>query len=160
MIWSLKSDTAKLPDDYDRNVFWISTWLPQIELLSHRAVVAGLTHCGFGGTLEFIAAGIPLLTLAHFADQPMNAALMEDAGMAINLYRQTGDCQTNDKDITFYHEAPGFDANEFASKLKRLLHEPSFKANALRLKVASMAQGGRQAAVNVVERSYLHYQRG
>lgn len=72
-VWSFKSDTAKMPDGYDENLFWVSTWLPQVELLAHRAVVAGLSHCGFGGTVEFISAAIPLLTLAHFGDQPMNA---------------------------------------------------------------------------------------
>jgi len=27
-----------------------------------------MTHCGFGGTLEFIAAGKPIVAFPHFAD--------------------------------------------------------------------------------------------
>ena len=88
-IWSFRSQTAKVPEEHvnDKKYFWVSSWLPQVEILAHRAVKAGLTHCGFGGTLEFINAALPVLTLAHFGDQPMNAELLEDSGMAINLYR-------------------------------------------------------------------------
>ena len=48
---------------------WGAKWLPQVELLSHPAVQAGVTHAGFGGTLEFINAGVPVLTFPHFGDQ-------------------------------------------------------------------------------------------
>jgi len=27
-----------------------------------------MTHCGFGGTLEFIAAGKPIVAFPHFGD--------------------------------------------------------------------------------------------
>ena len=156
VVWSLRGETAKLPNDYDKSVFWISNWLPQVECLAHRAVKAGLTHCGFGGTLEFISAAMPVLTFAHFGDQPVNAQLMEDAGMGINLYRQMGDSQRND-DITFYHRDPGFTAQDFSDKLKRLLTEPSFKINALKMKVRSLTAGGRRMAADLVERAYVQY---
>lgn len=55
VIWSLKKEYEKfLPSDIDESRFWTSSWLPQVELLAHPAVKAGLSHCGFGGTLEFI----------------------------------------------------------------------------------------------------------
>lgn len=46
---------------------------------------AGLTHCGFGGTLEFIFAGLPILAYPHFGDQPMNAELLVERGVAVML---------------------------------------------------------------------------
>lgn len=54
-------------EDDDR--FIVSSWLPQIEILNHPAVEAGMTHCGFGGTVEFLMCGVPMLTFPHFGDQ-------------------------------------------------------------------------------------------
>lgn len=53
VVWSLR--TYKAPEAaYSNPKFWIKDWIPQIEVLHHPAVKAGMTHCGFGGTLEFI----------------------------------------------------------------------------------------------------------
>lgn len=68
MIWAIKQGDAKLPEARDKNRHWFSNWLPQVELLGHPAVQTGVTHCGFGGTCEFINAGVPLLTFPHFSD--------------------------------------------------------------------------------------------
>ena len=68
VVWSLPTINVGLPENYDKNKFWVSTYLPQVEILNHRSVVAGISHCGFGGTLEFISSGIPVLTLGHFSD--------------------------------------------------------------------------------------------
>ena len=64
VVWSLKG--RKLPEE-DPN-FWVSPWVPQVELLAHPALKAGLTHCGFGGTLEFIGAAVPIVAFPHFGD--------------------------------------------------------------------------------------------
>lgn len=78
VIWSIKKEFSKfIPEGYDESRFFISSWLPQVELLAHPSVKAGLTHCGFGGTLEFISAGIPMLCFPHFGDQPENATLIK-----------------------------------------------------------------------------------
>jgi UDP:flavonoid glycosyltransferase YjiC (YdhE family) len=69
VIWSIKTEAAKfLPADLDESKFFISSWLPQVELLCHPSVKAGLTHCGWGGTLEFISSGIPMVCFPHFGD--------------------------------------------------------------------------------------------
>lgn len=54
-------------------------------MLAHPACKAGLTHCGFGGTLEFIAMRVPVVTFPHFSDQPLNADQIVDAGAGIHL---------------------------------------------------------------------------
>ena len=76
VIWSIKEKyQGFIPDKNDLR-FWISPWLPQVELLSHTAVKAGLTHCGFGGTLEFINSGLSMVCVPHFGDQGDNAKLI------------------------------------------------------------------------------------
>ena len=56
-----------MPEEDNEN-FWVRPWIPQVEVLAHPALKAGLTHCGFGGTLEFISAGKPIVAFPHFDD--------------------------------------------------------------------------------------------
>jgi len=60
--------------------------LPQVEALHHPAVAAGCSHVGFGGTVEFIHAGVPMVTYPHFFDQPIHADLLVDAGASLRLH--------------------------------------------------------------------------
>jgi UDP:flavonoid glycosyltransferase YjiC (YdhE family) len=64
----MKTEGKSLPEGYDKNIFWWGTWLPQVEALAHPGVKAGVTHCGLGGSLEFIYSGVPALCFPHFGD--------------------------------------------------------------------------------------------
>ena len=55
-------------------------------MLSHPNLKAGLTHCGMGGTMEFITRGVPAVTWPHFGDQTFNSSNLVDNGAAISLY--------------------------------------------------------------------------
>ena len=66
----------------------------------------------------------------------------------------------DNKTLSYYHEAPGFTAQEFSNKLKRLLTEDSFKKNAIKMKVASLSAGGCKLAGDVIERAYVHFSNG
>ena len=86
VIWSLKNpdDMFKMPEENPN--FWIRAWIPQIEVLAHPAMKAGLTHCGMGGTLEFISMGVPAVLFPHCGDQHTNAANLRNAGAAVTLH--------------------------------------------------------------------------
>ncbi|XP_066329762.1 UDP-glycosyltransferase 73C6-like [Miscanthus floridulus] len=56
----------------------IRDWAPQKAILSHPATGAFVTHCGWNSVLECVAAGLPMVTWPHFAEQFMNEKLVVD----------------------------------------------------------------------------------
>ena len=69
-VWSLRGIEFPYKEDSD---FWTSNWVPQTEVLAHPAIKAGLTHCGFGGSCDFIFNAKPIVTYPHFGDQWPNS---------------------------------------------------------------------------------------
>ncbi|EYC41888.1 hypothetical protein Y032_0552g3345 [Ancylostoma ceylanicum] len=60
-------------------------WLPQTDLLYHPKARAFITHAGYNSVQEAIHAGIPMVCLALFGDQPKNAKVTEKLGISRNL---------------------------------------------------------------------------
>lgn len=50
---------------------------------------------------------------------------------------------------------PAFTANDFSEKMYRLLTEPSFKANVMKMKIAAVGAGGGDRAEKVVRDFYV-----
>ncbi|KAF7844941.1 hydroquinone glucosyltransferase-like [Senna tora] len=58
--------------------FVIRSWAPQIEVLRHGSTYGFLTHCGWNSTLESVVCGKSMIAWPLFAEQRMNAALLND----------------------------------------------------------------------------------
>ena len=69
----------------------VERWVPQQDVLGHAA--AAVVHGGSGSTLGAIAAGVPLVVLPLFADQPENARRVAEvgAGLAVEPDREQVD---------------------------------------------------------------------
>ncbi|CAD6195441.1 unnamed protein product [Caenorhabditis auriculariae] len=64
-------------------------WLPQKDLLLHKKTKALITHGGYNSLQEAISAGVPLITIPLFGDQPKNAMLAKKHGFAVEIKKGT-----------------------------------------------------------------------
>ncbi|XP_052203681.1 anthocyanidin 3-O-glucosyltransferase 2-like [Diospyros lotus] len=113
-LWSLRrppppNHRGKFPADYDNpqevlpEGFLERTaatgkvigWAPQVAVLSHPAVGAFVSHCGWNSTLESIWCGVPMAAWPLYAEQQLNAfQLVEELGLAVEVkmdYRKESD---------------------------------------------------------------------
>ncbi|XP_019165576.1 PREDICTED: anthocyanidin 3-O-glucosyltransferase 2-like [Ipomoea nil] len=61
-------------------------WVPQLEILSHRAVGGFVSHCGWNSILESIWCGVPIATWPVHSEQQVNAfQLVRELGMAVEI---------------------------------------------------------------------------
>nr|WGG89227.1 glycosyltransferase UGT37 [Helleborus thibetanus] len=61
----------------------VPSWAPQIQVLSHSSTGGFLTHCGWNSTLESTVHGVPLIAWPLFAEQKMNAIMLNDMKVAL-----------------------------------------------------------------------------
>ncbi|XP_055356953.1 uncharacterized protein LOC129602036 [Paramacrobiotus metropolitanus] len=82
-IWSLRPvQQALLASEISRNgdSHLILPWVPQKQVLAHRATAVFVSHCGWNSTMEGLSYGVPIVAWPGFSDQPANAALVEKLG--------------------------------------------------------------------------------
>ncbi|KAI8020731.1 putative UDP-rhamnose:rhamnosyltransferase 1 [Camellia lanceoleosa] len=62
-------------------------WAPQIEILAHPSIGGSLFHAGWGSVIETLQFGHCMVVLPQIIDQPLNARLLVEKGLAIEVKR-------------------------------------------------------------------------
>ncbi|GMI69610.1 hypothetical protein like AT2G22590 [Hibiscus trionum] len=62
-------------------------WAPQLEILGHPSIGGSLFHSGWGSVIETLQFGHTLVVLPFVIDQPLNARLLVDKGLAVEIQR-------------------------------------------------------------------------
>ncbi|XP_025411428.1 UDP-glucuronosyltransferase 2A3-like isoform X2 [Sipha flava] len=112
ILWKIESDrsTINLPKNVKTK-----KWFPQYDVIRHPNVKLFITHGGNSGVIEAISAGIPVLGLPIFFDQPRNLELFKHWGTGL------------------FVDYNNFTKEEFVGKIKRILNDHRFKENAVDL---------------------------
>jgi hydroquinone glucosyltransferase len=57
-----------------------------VRVLSHPATAAFVSHCGWNSTMESVSCGVPMIAWPLYAEQRMNAVVLEGSvGMALRV---------------------------------------------------------------------------
>ncbi|MFJ8848990.1 glycosyltransferase [Streptomyces sp. NPDC102437] len=102
----------------------VEQWVPQADVLRSASLV--VCHGGSGTVFGALAAGVPLVCVPLFADQPVNARLVADAGAGTAVTPAGGPA-----DEAAVLGADDVRAVRAATEL--VLEEPSYRAGAERL---------------------------
>ncbi|KAL3518496.1 hypothetical protein ACH5RR_021085 [Cinchona calisaya] len=83
-----------LPEGFQERVaergMVVEDWAPQAKILSHPSIGGFVSHCGWSSTLESIAFGVPIIAMPMQLDQPLNARLVVESGVGIEVQRENG----------------------------------------------------------------------
>ncbi|KAI3837316.1 hypothetical protein MKW92_020561 [Papaver armeniacum] len=74
----------------------VENWAPQAKILVNRAGPIG--HCGWNSVMESMKYGVPIIAMPMHLDQPINARLVVEIGLGVEVKRD-GDGRLNIKKI-------------------------------------------------------------
>ncbi|KAK8961561.1 Flavanone 7-O-glucoside 2''-O-beta-L-rhamnosyltransferase [Platanthera guangdongensis] len=70
---------------FDRKGIVVEGWAPQKRILSHPSIGGFLTHCGWSSINEGMRLGVPMIALPLQIDQPVNASIVVNLGVALRV---------------------------------------------------------------------------
>lgn len=67
----------------------VKGWAPQAKILQHPSVGGFVSHCGWSSVMEGMNYGVPIIAVPMHIDQPVNARLAEEVGVAVEVVRDS-----------------------------------------------------------------------
>ncbi|KAH0980995.1 hypothetical protein GBA52_008172 [Prunus armeniaca] len=64
--------------------------LSKAKILKHSSAGGFVSHCGWSSVLESIKFGVPIVAMPMHLDQPINARIVEDVGVGVEVKRMGG----------------------------------------------------------------------
>jgi UDP:flavonoid glycosyltransferase YjiC (YdhE family) len=62
-------------------------WAPQTKILEHPSIGGFVSHCGWSSVMESMKFGVPIIAVPVHLDQPLNARLVEEVGVGVEVKR-------------------------------------------------------------------------
>ncbi|KAL8111320.1 UDP-glucosyltransferase 29-like [Apium graveolens] len=67
----------------------VEGWAPQSTILEHSSIGGFVSHCGWNSVNESMSYGVPIIAAPMQLDQPINARLVNEAGVGIEVQRDS-----------------------------------------------------------------------
>lgn len=117
----------------------IRGWAPQVLILTHPAVGAFLTHCGWNSTVEAVSAGVPMITWPVHGDQFYNEKLVTEVrGIGVEV-------GVEEWSLSGYVEREKLVGRERIEKAIRRLMDGSDEADQIRCRAQQFGAKAREA---------------
>ncbi|OMO57891.1 UDP-glucuronosyl/UDP-glucosyltransferase [Corchorus capsularis] len=68
----------------------VENWAPQAKILQHSSIGGFVSHCGWSSVMESLKFGVPIIAIPMHLDQPLNARLVVDVGVGLEVRRNHG----------------------------------------------------------------------
>lgn len=65
----------------------VEKWGPQAKILRHSSIGGFVSHCGWNSVKESVDSGVPIIAMPMHLDQPMNAKLVVELGVGVEVKR-------------------------------------------------------------------------
>ncbi|TMW86271.1 hypothetical protein EJD97_021648, partial [Solanum chilense] len=65
----------------------LDKFAPQPRILNHPSIGGFISHCGWNSVMESIDFGVPIIAMPMHLEQPMNARLIIELGVAVEIVR-------------------------------------------------------------------------
>ncbi|GLJ35309.1 hypothetical protein SUGI_0710260 [Cryptomeria japonica] len=78
----------------------VTKWAPQLHILNHPSTCAFVTHCGWNSMTEGLRFGVPLITLPMQYEQGLNAKLVQELKVGVEVRRNEEDGSFTKEDIS------------------------------------------------------------
>nr|UHH90484.1 UDP-glycosyltransferase [Nicotiana benthamiana] len=65
----------------------LNKWAPQPRILNNPNIGGFISHCGWNSVMESVDFGVPIIAMPMHLDQPVNARLMAELGVAVEIVR-------------------------------------------------------------------------
>ncbi|KAI7727551.1 hypothetical protein M8C21_003855 [Ambrosia artemisiifolia] len=65
----------------------VEEWAPQTRILAHKNIGGFVSHCGWSSVMEAMMFGVPIIAMPMQFDQPVNARLVVEVGVGVEVSR-------------------------------------------------------------------------
>ncbi|XP_059278951.1 UDP-glucosyltransferase 29-like [Lycium ferocissimum] len=65
----------------------VEDWAPQAKILGNSNIGGFVSHCGWNSVMESMKIGVPIIAMPMHLDQPLNARLVEEVGVGLEVVR-------------------------------------------------------------------------
>lgn len=68
----------------------VEGWAPQAKILEHESIGGFVSHCGWNSVMEAMKLGVPIIAVPVVNDQPVNARVVENVGIGVEVVKDEG----------------------------------------------------------------------